>query len=495
MAVTSALVDNATRTGSNGTTSTITGAAFGTAFAGRVLVVAWASFSVGLDPTACTIGGVSATIVKITGSGQGLASAVVPTGTSGNIVFTYASADTAVSNGVVALTGAANATPSATIAVLSSSSTINVGAGGSLVAFALAGSAGTWTGATGLRTDTSLGATLSTASFDNSGGAITGRTVSYSGGLGLVAAAFTAAGGGGTGVGSSSGAGAAVGVGQASVSAVGSSAGAGVAAGVGRAAVAAVGSTAGAGAATAVGQAGITAVASAAGAGVATGIGQAAAVAIGASAGAGVASGVGAATAASVGSAAGSGAASGVGRATAAAVGSSAGAGTASAVSGAASVGMAAGAGTATGVGQAIINAVGTAAGAGAATGIAPVIVSAVGQASGAATVTGRSGINPANILPSGSYPPNRKQPDYGREIREQRKRDRDALRAMLDTGATAAPAREDKSEPLGIPHPEYRPPDPARIAEVAAVLGAEERRKLRLRMDDEFILENLELL
>lgn len=176
MAVTSALVDNATRTGSNGTTSTITGAAFGTAFAGRVLVVPWASFGAGLDPTAITIGGVAATIQSSAGLATGLAYAVVPTGTSGNIVFTYPSADTAVVNGVVALTGAANATASATITNGGSGSgTINIGAGGSLVASSIALSTGTWTGATGLRTDTSTGATFSTASFDNSGGAITGR--------------------------------------------------------------------------------------------------------------------------------------------------------------------------------------------------------------------------------------------------------------------------------------------------------------------------------
>jgi hypothetical protein len=195
---TSALVDNATRTSSTGTSPTVTGAGFGSAFAGRVLVVEWASIDLGTAPTAATIGGVSATII---GTGLlGLAAAVVPSGTSGNIVFTTSSSDTIVTNGVVALTGAANATPSDTIVnYAGASGNIDVGAAGALVAFAYNNPPpdGAWTGATGLRTDSSLGAALSTASFDNGGGALTNRAVSYSTGLALIAAAFDADAGGG----------------------------------------------------------------------------------------------------------------------------------------------------------------------------------------------------------------------------------------------------------------------------------------------------------
>jgi|GEM_PF-5398456 len=194
MAVTSALVDNATRTGSTGTTSTVSGASFGTAAADRVLVVAYGA-GANTDPSACTIGGVSATLTNITGAGIGIASAVVPTGTSGNIVFTLPSSDTVFTNGVVALSGAANATPSDTIAVIAGSGNIDVGAGGSLVAFSFASGAGSWTGAADLRTDGSIGVTLSTASFDNGGGALTNRAVSYSTAIALAAVAFDAGGG------------------------------------------------------------------------------------------------------------------------------------------------------------------------------------------------------------------------------------------------------------------------------------------------------------
>lgn len=199
MAVTSALVDSTQRTGSNGTTSTVTGVLFGTAFSGRVITVQCAA---NFYPSAATIGGVTATIrgsTAFSGSGTFTLSAVVPTGTSGNVVATFSSSDSLLTFSVVALNGASSAVPSATIDNGTGSGTINIGAGGAIVAFSLSVTAGTWTGASLLATDTSLGVAYSTASFDNSGGAITGRAVSYTGGtpLSLITLAFDDAGGGG----------------------------------------------------------------------------------------------------------------------------------------------------------------------------------------------------------------------------------------------------------------------------------------------------------
>lgn len=200
MAVTSELVDDATRTGSSGTTSTVSSASFGSAFAGRVLVVAMLSNAAVIS--AVTIGGVSATLTRVASVPGGigdlcLASAVVPTGTSGNIVATLSTSDNIITNGVVALTGASSATPSDTITNGSGGSgNIDVGGGGSIVSFTVSIGSGSWTGVTDLRTDNSLGAPITTAAFDNSGGALTNRAVSYSGSSsqGMVAAAFEASG-------------------------------------------------------------------------------------------------------------------------------------------------------------------------------------------------------------------------------------------------------------------------------------------------------------
>lgn len=191
--VTSALVDNALLTGSTGTSSTITGATFGTAFAGRVIVVPlWINHGAA-DESTVTIGGVTAVLTTVTSQGGVLASAVVPTGTTGNIVATSTDATNQVQAiGVIALTGASSATPSATITNPSAGTgTINVPASGSVVAFSAGLTAGTWVGVTVLLTDTSDGFPITSASFDNSGGAITGLAVSYSTGIVLGAAAFT----------------------------------------------------------------------------------------------------------------------------------------------------------------------------------------------------------------------------------------------------------------------------------------------------------------
>lgn len=187
MAVTSALVDSTTRNGSTGTTSTVTGVQFGSAFAGRVICVFFYCNNFTQNPTAVTIGGVSATRTgTFDGAGILMASAVVPTGTSGSVVATFSSSDQAVCVGAVALTGAASGTPSDTINTDSGPGQIDVGAGGCIVAYGGGGGSGSWTGCSSLVTlgDDSIG------SFDNAGGALTNRTVGYESGFNVTAAAF-----------------------------------------------------------------------------------------------------------------------------------------------------------------------------------------------------------------------------------------------------------------------------------------------------------------
>lgn len=201
MAVTSALVDSTLRTGSTGTTSTVTGVQFGSAFAGRVLVPAYLVGSVGQDPTSGTVDGQAAVVTGTNSSGSpglGFLSAVVASNTSGNVVGNFSSSDTLAVAGVVALTGAGSATPSDTFAVLSTSSTIDVAAGGCVVAVAFAASSGSWTGATQLGSVAvpALGGTYYIATFDNGGGALSGRTISYTTADLLYAAAFDADAGG-----------------------------------------------------------------------------------------------------------------------------------------------------------------------------------------------------------------------------------------------------------------------------------------------------------
>ena len=182
MAITSTVVDTSLLTGSTGTTSTITGATFGTAFSDRVIVVA-----INMDGsegiTALTIGGVSAELFGQTG-GTYVGSAVVPTGTTGNIVATLTGTDAIHVIGILSLSGAANATQfdaanNATFAT--DNITITVPASGSAVISGVTASGGTWTNATAAATDTSLGFVMTSAYFDNAGGS-TSRTFTLNGG-------------------------------------------------------------------------------------------------------------------------------------------------------------------------------------------------------------------------------------------------------------------------------------------------------------------------
>ncbi|HJY05363.1 MAG TPA: hypothetical protein VJ323_03555, partial [Bryobacteraceae bacterium] len=199
MAVTSALVDSTERVGASGTTSTVTGTTWGTAGTGRVLIDAYIKADFTNPITSGSIGGISGVVTDGGVSALGLISAVVAAGTSGNVVSTQGASDQLYSEFVVALTGAASATPTDTIVNTSGGSgNIDVPAGGCVVAYAIAGGSGTWTGATGVGTHVGVGgATYSVATFDNAGGALTNRAISYSTGVGLVVAAFDAGGGGG----------------------------------------------------------------------------------------------------------------------------------------------------------------------------------------------------------------------------------------------------------------------------------------------------------
>lgn len=193
-------VDTTERDGSTGSvTSTVTGATFGTAFSGRVLCVLLGS-AVGNLTSSATIAGVSAVVTNFSGGVISIACALVPTGTSGSIVVTYPSADQAISLAVISVSGAVNASPSATL-TSGVGGNLAVSAGGSIIAlvFKNTAGAGTWSGLpTVYVTNTNiLGAGLvgSGAGLDSS----TSQTVTigYSGGNSIVAVALSPSGGGG----------------------------------------------------------------------------------------------------------------------------------------------------------------------------------------------------------------------------------------------------------------------------------------------------------
>lgn len=194
MPVTSAAVDTTEIDGTSGTTSTITGVSFGTAFAGRVICVMLYS-ATSNPPTSVTIAGITANVTSGSATGDFIASAVVPTGTSGNVVATFAASDQMNSTGAVALTGAASAIPTASNNVAAGSNSIDVPAGGTVLAFASnypATTAGTWSGVNSLIAYKSINSTA-IGSFDNAGGLISGRSASYSNGTFLNLATFSPA--------------------------------------------------------------------------------------------------------------------------------------------------------------------------------------------------------------------------------------------------------------------------------------------------------------
>ena len=144
------------------TTYTVTAAALGTAAADRSIIVAIAGANSSRTISSVTVGGVSATInVQYTEAGDnnvvGIATALVPTGTTGDIVVTYSGSQASNQIGWWSATGltsnAAIATGSSNLPGVSQNGTITLTsvAGGFFIG--VAGSSGgpatfTWTNAT-----------------------------------------------------------------------------------------------------------------------------------------------------------------------------------------------------------------------------------------------------------------------------------------------------------------------------------------------------------
>lgn len=174
MAITTTVVDTTLRNSSTGTTATVTAAPFGTAAADRVIVVAMVMNNTA-NITGLTIGGVTAVVNGFAGN-TFVGSALVPTGTSGDVVATLDASDFFHLIGVASLSGAQDASQFATGNANVNNVTITVPAGGSAVISAVTdGTSTSWTNATQLMLDTSVGVALTSAYFDNSGGS-TSRT-------------------------------------------------------------------------------------------------------------------------------------------------------------------------------------------------------------------------------------------------------------------------------------------------------------------------------
>jgi len=192
--VVAALVDGTQVIGSTGTTSTVTGVTFGPAFAGRVICTFfWTSG--GFQPTAAVLDGVPLTMMtNAVTSGLLIGCAELPNDTSGNLVVTLPTSGFAGVDGAMALSGSPTAGPVFVSLVAGGSTTINVPANGSVLAYATnLASQGTWTGAT-LQGTYQGGDTY--ALFNNSSAGIADRTISYSTGSGssqLLVVAFSPA--------------------------------------------------------------------------------------------------------------------------------------------------------------------------------------------------------------------------------------------------------------------------------------------------------------
>lgn len=147
-------------TSATATSFTFTGATFGTADPERyILVGIGTSVSGGGLPTGVTIGGVTASRVKSSSLGTNptadLWQALVPTGTSGNVVATYGSnATRIVSMGVYSLlpvlsSSYSSAKGGAGVAPLTASDSIDVPATGVVIAIGVANTgAAAWSGLT-----------------------------------------------------------------------------------------------------------------------------------------------------------------------------------------------------------------------------------------------------------------------------------------------------------------------------------------------------------
>lgn len=191
--VASSLTDSQIVIGAAGSTSTVSGINAGPAFAGRVICDLYNNTNQLATATA-TIDGIAAWF-EDTADGYGFACVednTANTTVSVTLTFAGGAGSTTVSNGMFALTGASSATPAFVAANPSGASvSVNVPAKGSMLAVAVAQAAGSWTGPTQQLAWQANG--VSAASLDNSGGAITGQTASYSGALFMIAASFSPA--------------------------------------------------------------------------------------------------------------------------------------------------------------------------------------------------------------------------------------------------------------------------------------------------------------
>lgn len=175
------------------TTQTVTGVLFGSAFSNRVIVVVLNTDT--LTTPTVTVGGISATVSGSTATQLFIASAIVPTGTSGTVVINGTGMTGGGTFGVFSLAGAANATQFDS-AFTASGGSVNIDspADGAIVAVAFSNtSPGIWTGATQNWVDTSLGPTVSGASYASSS-SVTARLISYSTGVNMSAASFSPSG-------------------------------------------------------------------------------------------------------------------------------------------------------------------------------------------------------------------------------------------------------------------------------------------------------------
>lgn len=185
-AVTTALVDSTIRTGSTGTTSTISGLVV---TPGAVNCVFFSVTAAATIRSAVLGGSPAIPSVGSTVNGAYIACAMISSGTTASLVLTLSTSAHGTSDGVVAVSNADGANYSFAInAPSSGSGTIAVPANGAVIAYSGGASAGTWTGATQLLAYNANGDTIAAL---NSSSAVDSRTVSYSTGAVLVALAFS----------------------------------------------------------------------------------------------------------------------------------------------------------------------------------------------------------------------------------------------------------------------------------------------------------------
>ena len=187
----------------NASSFTFSGVALGTAASNRhIVIAALTATASAADANSVTVGGVSASLVVRASGGDNsraeLWIASVPSGTTGDVVIVWSSAKDRCGYAAWAMYGAsASASDTATDGDTSPSFTIDVPAGGYLIAAAVpsAGSVATatWTGVTENFDEVMLNNTTQTGGSDAFAAAQTGRTVSFSPSTGLSLCAMAAA--------------------------------------------------------------------------------------------------------------------------------------------------------------------------------------------------------------------------------------------------------------------------------------------------------------